>query len=92
MNGLEHLEFIKEMALSRQLFNEEIESAFNELKQDLLRIDELEAKAKAFDVLKEKSVPLICERNGKYLLVYPFSPIIELTKEQYEILKKAGVE
>ena len=62
------------------------------IEQDLLRIDELEVKAKAFDVLKDRSCPLIWERNGKYLLVYPFMPTIELTYEQYEILKKAGVE
>lgn len=68
----------------------EIVTTIPKAKQDLQRIPELEAKAKAFDVLSECAFPPYRDKHDNIALeMRAFS---YLTKEEYEILKKAGLE
>ena len=98
MTGLEALEEVKEFSLVYYNEDGEIEDdgklADSYIKEELLCIEEalkeaeqLKAKAKAFDVLKEK------------FYIHSYMPNVnvikttkELTDKEYEILKKAGVE
>ena len=94
MNSLEALEEICNCAILELMDTPEFKDWKSKVKNDLKRIPELEAKAKAFDVLKDK---LITYKTDWYYLTYKNPPIPvncckPLTQEEYEVLKKAGME
>ena len=69
----------------------EYKEEVDKVEQDLSRIDELEAKAKAFDVLKSKiDFEVSCGDFGYEITMANY--VAPLTEEQYEILKKVEIE
>ena len=66
---------------------EEFVECYDAIDKDLGRIEELEAKAKAFDVLRRKLWLYEFYITHKIDLIFS-----DLTDEECEILKKAGVE
>ena len=105
MNGLEKFKEMRDwIEWEKPECKKALKKDFDYIEQELKCIPELEAKAKAFDVLKA------CVDNvyGMQLVEVEEKPykndvgyiayalklgglIVSLSKEQYEILKKAGV-
>ncbi len=61
------------------------------VEKELQRIPELEAKAKAFDVLKGK-IDIDHYKGNKLLVVKSMRDYMRLSQEEYDALKQAGVD
>ena len=86
-----NLEALNEIYKLLAIHNLAPEDCFKLVYDDLQRIPELEAKAKAFDVLKSKAdFEIGCGAFEYEITMGDY--VAPLTQEQYDILKKAGVE